>query len=81
MGLTLADTAAQIKSMVREILGDMPSKMFLARVDAAIDEGASDKESLAKACARVENITNLFIGVNEAKVIGSRCKEILGKMG
>ena len=71
---------AEIKAAVREILGDVASQIFLGRVDRALDEGLKDRESLSQACTRVEKMVNLFIGVNEAKVIASRCREIIGKL-
>jgi hypothetical protein len=77
----IAGVAGQLKNAIREILGDKPSKLFLGRVDTALDEGASDKESLRKACERVEKMVNLFIGSDEARVIGTRCAEILRKLG
>jgi hypothetical protein len=78
---TIAEVVDQLKNAIRGILGDTPSKLFLSRVDKTLDEGAADKDSLVKACEKVEKMVNLFIGVDEAKVIGSRCGEILRKLG
>ena len=71
------DRATKIKAAVREILGDKPSPIFMGRVDKLIDESASGEASLGQACTRVENLVKLFIGVEESKVIGARCKEII----
>ena len=75
----LEELAEELKKAVRGVLGDVPSQIFLGRVDKAIDEGKGDLESLQKACERVENMVRLFIGVEESKVIGKRCREVLAK--
>jgi hypothetical protein len=77
----IAEVVEQLKNAIREILGEAPSQMFLSRVDKTLDEGAADKVSLVQACGKVEKMVHLFIGVDEAKVIGSRCGEILRKLG
>ncbi|MGA2192571.1 MAG: hypothetical protein ABSG42_04235 [Nitrospirota bacterium] len=69
-----------MKNTVREILGDLPSQTFLSRIDDVLDNGCSDKESLTKACARVRSMVDLFIGTDEARVIASRCREVLEKL-
>lgn len=71
--------AEQIKTAVHQILGDVASEILLARLDKALDEGGGDKAALAVACGRIEKLVNLFIGTEESKVIGKRCKEILDK--
>jgi hypothetical protein len=73
---TLAD---ELKSTVRSVLGDVPSQIFLGRVDKVIDEGMSDIESLRNASVKVENLVKLFIGVEESKVIGRRFREVLDR--
>ncbi len=75
----LAELAEELKKAVRGVLGDVPSQIFLGRVDKAIDDGSTDLESLKQACDKVENMVRLFIGVEESKVIGKRCREVLAK--
>lgn len=72
-------TADELKLAIRQILGDVASQIFLARMDKTFDEAGSDKAALAAACLRVEKMANLFIGAEESKVIAKRCREILEK--
>jgi len=74
----MAVTPEELKLAIRQILGDVASQIFLSRMDKTFDEAGNDKAALSAACARVEKMANLFIGVDEAKVIAKRCKEILG---
>jgi len=74
------EVVEQIKKTIHSILGDKASDIFLGRVAKVLDDGAKDKATLTEACARIEKMVNLFIGTDEAKVIGSRCKEILNKL-
>ena len=75
----LPGVVEELKRTVRAVLGDVPSQIFLGRVDKAIDEGAADLDSLRNACAKVENMVRLFIGVEESKVLGKRCREVLDR--
>jgi len=74
----MAEVISRLKAMVHEVLGGRSSQIFLSRVDKTIDE-ATDADSLAKACEKVAHMVDLFIGANEAKVISTRCREILGQ--
>jgi hypothetical protein len=69
----------QIKTAIHQILGDVASEILMARLDKAVEEGSGDKEALAAACGKIEKLVNLFIGTEEARVIGKGCKEILEK--
>lgn len=69
--------AEQIKTAIHQILGTVASDILMARLDKAIEEGAGSKDALTAACVKIEKLVNLFIGTEEAKVIGKRCKEIL----
>lgn len=73
----LQEAVEQIKRAVREILGEVASQIFLARIDKTLDEGGKDRASLELACTRIEKTVNLFIGSDEAKVIAKRCREII----
>jgi len=77
MGETLEHEVTQIKQVTREILGALPSQMFLGRIDKALDECAYDREKLCIACRKVEGMVRLFIGVEEARELGVRYGEIL----
>jgi len=68
---------SRLKSAVREILGELPSQMFLCRIDKTLDEGLYDRQTLHKSCAKVENMVKLFIGVDEAKEIRRQYSDIL----
>ena len=73
-------TADVLKSKVREILGDIPSKIFLSRLDKTLDEGSTDKESLLSAAARVERMVSLFISTSLAEKVGCCCKETIEEL-
>jgi len=76
----MEEIANRLKWMVHEMLGDKPSLMFLSRIDRTLDEGATDKEALLAATARVEKLVNLFICVNLAEKIGCSCREVIGQV-
>ena len=68
---------SQIKVAVREILGDLPSQMFLCRIDKTLDDAATDNQSLSAACKKIESMVKLFIGIEEARDLNKRAGEIL----
>jgi hypothetical protein len=72
---------AELKQIVRDVLGSVASQMLLNRVDSALDEGAKDEASLLQACTRVERMANLFIGKDKAELIGKRFRDALEKSG
>jgi hypothetical protein len=67
----------EIKQVVRETLGDTPSKMFLLRIDKILDDAGSNDDALLEAIVRVEKMVNLFICTNMAQELDERCTEIL----
>jgi len=67
----------QIKYAAREILGDIPSPIFMGRIERTLDEGVANMDSLCQACTKVEKMVHLFIGVETSKVVGQRFREIL----
>jgi hypothetical protein len=64
-----------IKASVREILGDAPSELFLARVDRTLDEGMP--YAMEDAAAKVVKMVRLFIDEQKAEELRRRCREIL----
>ena len=77
MGAVTGELAAELKATVRAVLGSSPSAIFLGRVDKVFDDAAADQGALAGACARVVKMVNLFIGVDEAKVLEKRLAEMM----
>jgi hypothetical protein len=73
----MENKVAQLKLAVREILGDVPSAMFISRVEKTLDDGAGDMESLISACSKMERSVRLFINADLASVLDKRCMEIL----
>ncbi|MHB8174570.1 MAG: hypothetical protein ACYDFU_08960 [Nitrospirota bacterium] len=72
----MPDHAEILKKDIREILGDLPSDIFLSRIDKAIDAADADPEKLKKAADRVAGMVRLFIGLAQAEQIRARCQEI-----
>jgi len=66
-----------IKKIVRETLGDTPSKMFLARIDKLLDDAGDDEAALFDSIVRVEKMVNLFICTDMAHTLDEKCSEIL----
>lgn len=69
----------EIKLAVIDALGDSASQIFLSRMDKTLDEAGPDPESLRQACGRIEKMVRLFIGADEARAVGERCRGILDR--
>ena len=72
----MPEKAVILKKDIREILGDLPSNIFLSRIDKAIDDAGADPEALKKAAERIAGMVKLFIGLPQAERIRARCGEI-----
>lgn len=71
----------ELKGIVHEVIGDIASEILRGKVNAALDEGSSTSEGLSQACSRIEKMVNLFIGTDEAGIIGRRFREALTRAG
>ena len=69
----------KLKSTVRETLGDLPSDLFLNRVDRRFDEAEKDGDSLEGVCDKVTNMVNLFIGTEESRALDEKFKDLRGR--
>jgi hypothetical protein len=69
----------QVRSLIREILGDSVSDIFLRRLDAVLDDWAVNKLTAAQSCTKIQKIVSLFIDENKASEIGARCAPIVRK--
>ena len=69
----------QVRSLIREVLGDSASDIFIQRLDAVLNEWAADKLTAAQACEKVQKSVSLFIDENKAREIGNRCAPIVMK--
>ncbi len=72
----MPERAEILKKDIREILGDLPSSIFLSRIDKAIDDAGTDPAALEKAAERVAGMVKLFIGITQAEKIRARSGEI-----
>ncbi|HEY3347854.1 MAG TPA: hypothetical protein VGK71_09555 [Nitrospirota bacterium] len=72
----MEDIGSNMRATVRETLGTIASEIFLARVDKVIAEVAGGSLSFADGCARIEKMVNLFIGLDEARLLGVRLKKL-----
>ncbi len=72
----MPEQAEILKKDIRNILGDMPSSIFLSRIDKAIDDAGADPAALRKAAERVEGMVKLFIGIPQAEKIRARFGEV-----
>jgi len=69
----------KLKSTIRETLGDLPSDLFLNRVDRRLDEAEKNGISLDGVCDRITNMVNLFIGTEESRALDEKFKELLSR--
>lgn len=69
---------ASIKDAVIDVLGGSASQIFLSRMDKTLDEAGGDPAAIRTACVRIEKMVRLFIGPDEARAVGERCRLILG---
>ena len=70
---------AELNGVVQPILDGVASKVLLGKLAATMAEGASTREGLVQACAKVERTVNLFIGADKAQTIAKRFQEILAR--
>ena len=70
-------TKTTLKEKVRESLGDVPSSIFLARVDKTFDEADGSPESLEAACQKIKKMVALFIGKEEANQVGQILEDMM----
>lgn len=69
----------EIKRAVIDVLGSSASSIFLSRMDKTLDEAGFDPDAVTHACVRLEKMVRLFIGTDEARAVGERCRAILGR--
>ena len=74
------ESVDQVRGIIRAILEQSASQVFLSRVDAILEEWAAGKLSAAEACSKVQKIVSLFIDENKAREIGARCAPLVTKM-
>jgi len=67
----------EVRSIVRDVLGNAASKIFLGRIDAVLNDWAGGKMTAAHACDKVQKMVGLFIGEDKARHIGDRCAMIV----
>jgi len=67
----------EMRSIIRDVLGETTSKNFLGRIDATLSEWAEGKTTAANACERVQKMVGLFIDEDKARHIGDRCAGIV----
>lgn len=79
MSPALAEHVDQVRSLIRDVLGDSASDIFLQRLDAILNDWAADKLTAAHACEKVQKSVSLFIDENKAREIGNRCAPIVMK--
>ena len=74
----MPEQAEILQKDIRDILGDLPSNIFLSRIDKAIDDAGADPAALLRAAERIAGMVKLFIGLPQAERIRARLKEIFG---
>jgi hypothetical protein len=79
MSPVLQEHVDQVRNLIREVLGDSGSDIFLQRLDAILSDWAKDKLTAAQACEKVQKSVSLFIDENKAREIGNRCAPIVMK--
>jgi hypothetical protein len=67
----------QVRSEITTALKDNASPVFLNRVNAVLEDWASEKLTAAEACEKVQKMVTLFIGEDKAREIGMRCAPIV----
>jgi hypothetical protein len=67
----------EARSIIRDVLGESASKIFLGRIDAVLNDWAEGKLTAADACEKVQKMVRLFIGEDRARQIGDRCAMIV----
>ena len=75
----MTDKVSEIKTTIRQELGDIPSKLFYDGIDKRLDEYGQDDKALCAASDYVVMAVKLFIGVEQAEVIMSRCRDIIAR--
>ena len=67
----------KVRSLVREILGDSASDLFLQRIDTTLNDWAMDKFTAEEACAKIQKNVSLFIDEKKALEIALQCAPIV----
>ncbi len=68
-----------VRSLVREILGDRASDVFLQRLDLVLNDWAQDKLTVAQSCDKIQRNVGLFIDETLAQEIRKACAPIVRK--
>jgi hypothetical protein len=69
----------QMRAVIKEILGDSASEMFLKRLDPIMNDWVAGTISAAQACEKVQKTVGLFFDADKAREIGFRCAPMIMK--
>lgn len=67
----------KVRNLIREILGDSASEIFLQRIDSTLNDWAADKLTAAQACEKIQKNVSLFIDEKKAREIAVQCAPIV----
>jgi hypothetical protein len=66
----------QVSRLIREILGDHASNIFIQRLDSILNDWAVDKFTATQSCEKIVKNVSLFIDEDKAREISDRCEPI-----